>query len=34
VYTMVVTRTTEIDTMISGKKFVFEEELAPEVEKP
>jgi len=30
VYTMVVSRTTEIDTMISGKKFVFEEELAPE----
>ena len=34
VYTMVVTRTTEIDTMISGKKFVFEEELASEAEKP
>ena len=30
VYTMVVTRTTEIDTMISGKKFVFADELATE----
>ncbi len=29
VYTVVVSRTTEVDTMISGKKFVLEEDISP-----
>lgn len=33
VYTIVVSRTTMIDTIISGKKFVLEDELAPEAEE-
>ncbi len=32
VYTLVISRTTEIDTMISGYKFVLEEELSEEAE--
>jgi Ni/Fe-hydrogenase 1 B-type cytochrome subunit len=32
VYAIVVSRTTEIDTLISGKKFVFKEEISPESE--
>ena len=32
IYTVVVSRTTEVDTMISGKKFVFEKELARKFE--
>lgn len=32
IYTVVVSRTTEIDTMFSGMKFVFESELAKETE--
>jgi Ni/Fe-hydrogenase 1 B-type cytochrome subunit len=32
IYTIVVSRTTEIDTLISGKKFVFKEEISPESE--
>jgi Ni/Fe-hydrogenase 1 B-type cytochrome subunit len=32
IYTVVVSRTTEIDTMFSGSKFVFEEELAADHE--
>jgi Ni/Fe-hydrogenase 1 B-type cytochrome subunit len=31
-YTMFVSRTTEIDTMVTGKKFVVESELSPESE--
>jgi Ni,Fe-hydrogenase I cytochrome b subunit len=32
IYTVIVSRTTEIDTMFSGMKFVFESELAKEKE--
>jgi hypothetical protein len=28
-YTMVVSRTAEVDTMISGRKFVYREDLSP-----